>query len=80
MVVFLSLVFWGWVLGPVGMFLSVPMTMTMKIALQSYEGTQWLSVLLGPADWTGGQTPVMAADASSDPRTAPGPAPGSAGD
>lgn len=48
LVVFLSLVFWGWVLGPVGMFLSVPLTMTAKIALDSNESTRWISVMLGP--------------------------------
>ncbi len=47
LVVFLSLVFWGWVLGPVGMLLSVPLTMTVKIALESSPETRWISVMLG---------------------------------
>ncbi len=47
LVVFLSLVFWGWVLGPIGMLLSVPLTMTVKIALESFEETRWLGVMLG---------------------------------
>jgi predicted PurR-regulated permease PerM len=50
LVVFVSLVFWGWILGPVGMFLSVPLTMTAKIALDSDDGTRWMAVLLGPED------------------------------
>lgn len=50
LVVFLSLVFWGWVLGPVGMLLSVPLTMTLKIAFASSPRTSWLAGLLGPAD------------------------------
>ena len=48
LVVFLSLVFWGWVLGPVGMLLSIPLTMTVKIAMSSSEETDWLNILLGP--------------------------------
>lgn len=48
LVVFLSLLFWGWVLGPVGMLLSVPLTITLKIALDSRDETRWLAILLGP--------------------------------
>ena len=48
LVVFLSLVFWGWLWGTVGMLLSVPLTMTLKIALESREETRWMAVLLGP--------------------------------
>jgi AI-2 transport protein TqsA len=46
LVVFLSLLFWRWVLGPIGMVLSVPLTMTAKIALAVNEDTRWLAVLL----------------------------------
>lgn len=47
LVVFLSLVFWGWVLGPVGMILSVPLTMAVKIGLEGNQSTKWLAVMLG---------------------------------
>lgn len=48
LVVFISLVFWGWVLGPVGMFLSVPLTIAVQIILDSSADSRWLAVLLGP--------------------------------
>ena len=46
LVVFVSLLFWGWVFGPFGMVLSVPLTMTIKIALSNSESGKWISTLM----------------------------------
>ena len=47
LVVFLSLLFWGWLLGTVGMLLSVPLTMALKIALEAGSSTAKYALLLG---------------------------------
>jgi predicted PurR-regulated permease PerM len=47
LVVVLSMVVWGWVLGPIGMLLSVPLTRVVKIALAGNRDTAWVAVLLG---------------------------------
>ncbi len=47
LVVFVSLVLWGWVLGPVGMLLSIPLTIMVKIAFESQEETKWIGVMMG---------------------------------
>lgn len=49
LVVFLSLVFWGWVWGPPGMLLSVPLTIAVRIILERDEDLHWIAVLLGPS-------------------------------
>ena len=46
LVVFLSLIFWGWLLGTVGMLLSVPLTMILKIGFENSPEGRWLAVLL----------------------------------
>ena len=46
LVVVLSLLFWGWVWGPVGALLSVPLTMVLKIALENVPDLRWIAVLL----------------------------------
>jgi len=48
LVVFVSLIMWGWVLGVVGMLLSVPLTIAMKIALDGNQNTRWMAIMLGP--------------------------------
>lgn len=50
LVVFLSLLFWGWIWGPLGMLLSVPLTVILKIALEHSADFRWLAILLGPSD------------------------------
>jgi AI-2 transport protein TqsA len=46
LVVFLSLIFWGWLLGPVGMLLSVPLTIIVKIAWNRRRAGKAIAVLL----------------------------------
>lgn len=48
LVVFLSLIFWGNLLGLVGAILCIPLTMTLKVAFESNEETKWIAMLLGP--------------------------------
>ncbi|MEM9487499.1 MAG: AI-2E family transporter [Myxococcota bacterium] len=50
LIVFLSLLFWGWVWGPLGMLLSVPLTVVVKILLEHSDDLRWIAVLLGPGD------------------------------
>ena len=47
--VFLSLVFWGWIFGAVGMLLSVPLTMAMKFTAMNNPQKKWIGVLLSSA-------------------------------
>lgn len=49
LVVFLSLLVWGWLLGPVGMLLSVPLTSVCKIWMETTVGGSKLAILLGQA-------------------------------
>jgi AI-2 transport protein TqsA len=47
LVVFLSLIFWGNLLGVIGALLCVPLTLTLKLACDASEDARWIAVLLG---------------------------------
>ncbi len=64
LVVVMSLVFWGWAWGPMGMFLSVPLTMAVKIGLENSEDFRWIANLMNaeprqPADAAASVAPVL---------------------
>ena len=46
-IVFLSLFFWSWLLGPVGALLSMPITVLLMLVFQNNEGTLWLAKIIG---------------------------------
>jgi hypothetical protein len=50
LIVLLTMVFWGWLWGPVGTLLSVPLTMIAKIVFENSSGLRWVAVLIGPAE------------------------------
>jgi len=50
LVIFLSMTLWGWVLGPIGMILSVPLTMAMQFLFAQYKETEWISLMLSDYD------------------------------
>ena len=56
LVVFVSLVLWGWVLGPVGMLLSIPLTIMLKIAFESQNETRWIGVMMGAGKRLGSES------------------------
>lgn len=44
--VLLSVIFWGWVWGPIGMLLAVPITMLIKLGLESSKDLAWIARLI----------------------------------
>ncbi len=46
LVVIISVLFWGWLWGPLGMLLAVPMTMVLKAILDGNEDFRWISVAI----------------------------------
>lgn len=53
LIVLMSLVFWGWVWGPIGMFLAVPLTIALRIGCEHSGQLGWVAALMGPVEGTG---------------------------
>jgi AI-2 transport protein TqsA len=66
LVVFLSLITWGWLLGPIGMLLSAPLTATVKIACEQKSPDHPLAVLLGSGKEIAALEPVEPETAEHD--------------
>ena len=66
LVVFLSLVFWGSLLGLIGVVLCIPFTMTLKFACENNKSTRWVAVLLGPKAPTESILPVSKKEADPE--------------
>jgi AI-2 transport protein TqsA len=49
-VVFLSFIFWAWLLGGPGAFLALPLTLFVAVMLGSFPETRWLASLMGLPD------------------------------
>ena len=49
LVILISVLFWGWLWGPLGMFLAVPLTMLVKVVLDNTADFEWISVAMGKA-------------------------------
>ena len=49
-ILFLSLIYWNYVLGTAGVLLSIPLTVILKIVFESFDETRWLARLMGPTE------------------------------
>jgi len=67
LVIFLSLVFWGWLWGPVGMFLSVPLTMILKIGMENSRDLRQVAIMLDSARAAAERVKVAAEDDDDPP-------------
>ena len=49
-VTFVSLIVWGWVLGPIGAILAVPMAIIIQSVFANREETRWVAYLMGSGE------------------------------
>lgn len=61
-VVVLSVIFWGWLWGPMGMFMAVPLTMVIKVLLDNNEEFRWISIAMAQKKIRRGEVEVVGYD------------------
>ena len=66
LVVLVSMVVWGWLLGPVGALVSAPLTMVIKHALAHSEQLRWMAELLGPTPRPSSKAAAGEADSADE--------------
>ena len=66
LVVLVSMVVWGWLLGPVGALVSAPLTMVIKHGLAHSEELRWMAELLGPTPKPAGKSPAKEKDSADE--------------
>lgn len=66
LVVLVSMVVWGWLLGPVGALVSAPLTMVIKHGLAHSEQLRWMAELLGPTPKPTGKSRTGKADSADE--------------
>ncbi len=79
LVVVVSVVFWGWLWGPLGMLLAVPLTMVLKVILESSDEFRWIGIAISAEQPAGSAekkllevTPPAKSAPSSEPAKADG--------
>ncbi|MBV6501268.1 MAG: AI-2 transport protein TqsA [Prosthecobacter sp.] len=66
LVVVLSVIFWGWLWGPLGMFMAVPLTMVIKVLLDNNEEFRWISVAMAQKKIRRGEVEVVGYDLADE--------------
>jgi AI-2 transport protein TqsA len=72
LVVVISVFFWGWLWGPIGMLFAVPLTMVLKVILESSDEFRWIGVAVSsgqPVGVTKEILPEVTPPESSKPAT-----------
>lgn len=67
LVVLLSVMFWGWIWGPIGMLLAVPLTMVMKVILDNTQEFRWIAVAIGKESARPGEEARILGEAAKTP-------------